>query len=205
VNILKIETTKLKVKSMNRKRRNFDNFWNMGFNEIFEAFTEEFNQKRDIFNSELSENDPVTFGYSMRIGPDTDYKPEVRQWGNLNEYRQKQGLPVIEWPFQKELKPQIQSSTSSEYFVDTIEEDDSIKVIIEIPGFTKENISIEVSEDGQEMILQGKTDSREINQVVKLPSRIDPKQTKSTMLNGILEIRSKKQKTTEKRHKLRID
>ena len=190
---------------MNIKRRNSDNFWNMGFDEIFEAFTEEFNQMKNNFNSKISENGPITFGYSMRIGPDTDYKPEVRQWGNLNDYRQKQGLSALEWPFQKNIKPQIQPALTSDYFVDIIEQDDSLKIIAEIPGFTKENLTIEVSEDGQELILSGKTDTREINQVIKLPSRIEPEVTKSTMLNGILEIRSKKQKTTEKRHKLRID
>lgn len=205
MNIYLIENSKQKVKQMNRKRRNSDNFWNMGFDEIFKAFTEEFNQMKNVFDSEFSENGPITFGYSMRIGPDTDYKPEVRQWGNLNDYSQKQGLPTREWPFQKHLKPQIQSTSMSDYFVDIIEEDDSLKIIVEIPGFIKENLTIEVSEDGQELILQGKTDTREINQVVKLPSRIKAELTKSTMVNGILEIRSKKQKTTEKRHKLRID
>ncbi|MCK4848281.1 MAG: Hsp20/alpha crystallin family protein [Candidatus Heimdallarchaeota archaeon] len=190
---------------MNIKRRNSDNFWNMGFDEIFEAFTEEFNQMKNNFNSKISENGPITFGYSMRIGPDTDYKPEVRQWGNLDNYIPSQGLPSFEWPFQKNLKPQIQSVSMSDYFVDIIEDDDSFKIIVEIPGFTKENLTIEISEDGQELILLGKTDTREVNQVVKLPSKIKPEFTKSTMINGILEIRSKKQKTTEKRHKLRID
>ena len=190
---------------MIRKRRNIDNFWNLGFDEIFEVFTEEFSQVRESFNSEFTENGPITFGYSMRMGPDTDYKPEIRQWGNLNDYRQKQGLPTVEWPFQKNVKPQIQSALTSDYFVDIIEQDDSFKIIAEIPGFTKENLNIEVSEDGQELILKGKTDTREISQVIKLPTRIEPKLTKSTMINGILEIRSKKQKTTEKRHKLRID
>ena len=190
---------------MNKKRRNYDNFWNMDFNDIFKAFTEDFNQMKGNFNTEIGETGPITFGYSMRIGSDTDYKPEIRQWGNLNDYRQKQGLPAIEWPFQKNLNPQIQSAPLSDYFVDIIEEDESFKIIVEIPGFTKENLKIEISEDNQEIILQGKSDTREIDQVVELPSRIDPKQTKSTMLNGILEIRSKKQKTTEKRHQLRIE
>ncbi len=141
----------------------------------------------------------------MRIGPDTNYKPEVRQWGNLDSQLKKQGLPKLEWPFQKNLEPQIQSASKNEYFVDIIEEGDSFKVVVEIPGFTKENLTIEVSENGQELVLQGKTETREINQVVKLPSGIKPELTKSTMVNGILEIRSKKQKTTEKRHQLRID
>ena len=125
---------------MDKKRRNYDNFWNMDFNDIFKAFTEEFNQMKGNFDTELQEGGPITFGYSMRIGSDTDYKPEIRQWGNINDYRQKQGLPAIEWPFQQNLKPQIQSASLNDYFVDIIEEDESFKIIVEIPGFTKENL-----------------------------------------------------------------
>ena len=190
---------------MNKKRRNYDNFWNMGFNEIFKAFNEEFNQITRNFDTEFSENGPITFGYSMRVGPDTDYKPEIRQWGNLNDYRQKQGLPALEWPFNNSTKPLIEPAPLNDYFVDIIDEEDTFKILVEIPGFAKDDLAVEVSEDNQEIILKGKSATREIDQVVKLPSRIDPKQTTTTMLNGILEIRSKKQKTTEKRHKLRIE
>jgi len=189
---------------MNTKRRKPDSFWNIGFDEIFEAFTEEFNQLGKLFNSEFSENGPITFGYSMRIGPDTNYKPERQQWGNLNDHQIK-GLNKFEWPNQNNLKPRIQATSINDYFVDIMDEDDSFKIVVEIPGFTKENLNIEVSEDGQELTLQGRTDKREINQVIKLPSRIKPELTKSTFVNGILEIRSKKQKTTEKRQQLRID
>ena len=191
---------------MNRKRRNFDNFWNFDFTDIFKSFNEEFNTSLKGMNREYTEDGPITFGYSMRIGPETDYRPEVRQWGNLNDYREKRGLPQLEMiPTHRET-PQISSkSASSDRFVDILDEDDSLKIIVEVPGFTKDNLNIEIDESGLELTINGKADTREINQVVHLPSKIEPKQTKSTIRNGVLEVRSKKQKTTEKRHKLNVE
>ncbi len=194
---------------MNRKRRFVDEFWNFDLNDIFRSFNEEFNTSMNESKNEYAEDGPITFGYSMRIGPDTDYKPEVRQWGNLNDYREKIGLPQFDmFPInsQSPESPQISSkSVNTDRFVDILDEDDSLKIFVEVPGFTKESLSIEVSASGLELTLQGKVDTREINQVIHLPSKIEPKQTKSTIRNGVLEIRSKKQKTTEKRHKLDIE
>ena len=191
---------------LNRKRRLFDDFWNFDLTDIFKSFNEEFNMSQKDMNSEFSEGGPITFGYSMRIGPDTKYQPEVRQWGNLGDYREKRGLPQIDmFPRLKE-NPQISSkSFTADRFVDILDEDDSLKILVEVPGFTKENLKIEIDESGLGLSLQGKADSREINQVIQLPSKIEPKLTKSTIRNGVLEIRSKKQKTTEKRHQLNIE
>ncbi len=191
---------------MNRKRRLFDDFWNFDLTDIFRSFNEDFETSIGEQKNEFTDGGPITFGYSMRIGPDTDYKPEVRQWGNLNDYRKKQGLPQFEMFPSLENRSHIPTKTSStDRFVDILDEDDSLKIIVEVPGFTKENLGIEIDENGQELTLQGKADSREINQIIQLPSKIEPKQTKSTIRNGVLEIRSKKQITTEKRHKLSIE
>jgi len=191
---------------MNRKRRFFDEFWNFNLTDMFKSLNEGFDPSLNNLDNEYSENGPITFGYSMRIGPDTDYQPEVRQWGNLNDFREKKGLPPFDLFSTKDLNPQIPSkSTNTDRFVDIIDEDDFLKIIVEIPGFNKENLSIEVDQNGLELSIQGKVESREINQVIQLPSKIEPKQTKTTIRNGVLEIRSKKQKTTEKRHKLNIE
>ncbi|MHA1977541.1 MAG: Hsp20/alpha crystallin family protein [Candidatus Hodarchaeales archaeon] len=191
---------------MNRKRRLFDDFWNFDLTDIFRSFSEEFNTSMNDINKEYNEGGPITFGYSMRIGPDTAYKPEVRQWGNLNDYREKQGLPHVELFSKHSESPQIASeSTNPDRFVDILDETDSLKILVEVPGFTKESLNMEISESGLELSLNGKAGTREINQVIHLPSKIEPKQTKSSIRNGVLEIRSKKQKTTEKKHKLNIE
>jgi HSP20 family molecular chaperone IbpA len=142
---------------MNRKRRFFDDFWNFNLTDIFKSFNEEFNTSMIDSDSKYNEDGPITFGYSMRIGPDTDYTPEVRQWGNLNDYREKKGLPQLDlFPVnsQSPRTPQIPAkSTNPERFVDILDEDDSLKIIVEVPGFTKENLNIDVNESGLELNL----------------------------------------------------
>ena len=191
---------------MDKNKRIRENFWNMSFHDLFKAFNDDFERDFQNIDSEYKEEGPITFGYSMRIGPETNYRPEVRQWGNLNDYRQKSGLPQINWPFNQNILPENTSKQiESERFIDILDENEQLKIIVEVPGFTKENLSIEISEEGSVLLLNGKDGNREINEQIKLPSKIVPKETKSTIKNGVLEILSKKQKSSEKRHKLKID
>ena len=191
---------------MDNNKRIRENFWNMSFKDLLNAFNDDFEREFQNTDSEYSEEGPITFGYSMRIGPETNYQPEVRQWGNLNDYRQKIGLPQVNWPFNQNTLPQNASrQKKSERFIDILDENDQLKIIVEVPGFTKENLSIEVSEEGSVLDLNGKAMNREINERIQLPSKIEPKETKSTIKNGVLEILSKKQKSSEKSHKLKID
>ncbi|MHA2174150.1 MAG: Hsp20/alpha crystallin family protein [Candidatus Hodarchaeales archaeon] len=191
---------------MDKNKRIRDSFWNMKFNDLFKAFNEDFEQFFKNNESEYSENGPITFGYSMRIGPETNYQPEVRQWGNLNDYRQKVGLPQFnELSNQNILTHNVSKQEKSNRFIDILDEDEYLKVIVEVPGFTKENMSIEVNEDGSALVLKGKAENREIDEQIELPSKIEPKETKSTIKNGVLEILSKKKKSIKTLHKLKID
>lgn len=191
---------------MNRKRRSFEDIWNFGFDDVFRALNEEFNLQSQSNKMDYRENGPITFGYSMRIGPDTNYQPEIRQWGNLNDYRQKKGLPEIDTPFFNRLIPQIPSeSNKSDRFVDIIDEEDTLKIIVEVPGFTKENLNIEINEDKQSIALTGEVGNRKIDETISLPSKIEAKQTKSTIHNGVLEILVKKITKAEKRQKIKIE
>jgi HSP20 family molecular chaperone IbpA len=193
---------------MNRKKRFFNNFWNFNFEELFRSVDEEMNAFMQS-SSEYQENDPITYGYSVRIGPDTNYQPEVRQWGNLNDYRVKNGLPEIESPFQGILNSQLpealSNTDSSEHLVDFIDEDKNLRIIVEVPGFTKANLSIDINEEGTEIILSGKSERKELKETIKLPSKIEPKTTKSSIKNGVLEITGKKKENSSKQFKVKID
>ncbi|MFX1516234.1 MAG: Hsp20/alpha crystallin family protein [Promethearchaeota archaeon] len=192
---------------MNRKKRNFDDFWNFNFNNLFRSFEEELSTLMRSGSSEFSENGPITYGYSIRIGPDTNYQPEVRQWGNLNDYRHKQGLPKLEIPLRRLSEPQLPatSTTTSERFIDFIDEDNHLKVVVEVPGFTKETLVIDIDEDGSEISLTGTSDGRQLNETIKLPSKIEVKSIKSTVNNGVLEIRGKKIKNISQKFRVKID
>ncbi|MHA2304200.1 MAG: Hsp20/alpha crystallin family protein [Candidatus Hodarchaeales archaeon] len=191
---------------MNRKRRFFDNFWNFDLDEVFPSFDKEMNELMRS-SSEDEENGPISYGYSVRIGPDTNYQPEVRQWGNLNDYRRKKGLPEIEFPFKEigNFLPETSAENqSNERFVDFIDEDKNLRIIVEVPGFTKEDLSIDVNEEGTEISLNGKAEGKELNHTIQLPSKIEAKSTKSTIKNGVLEITGKKNESSSKVFRVKI-
>ena len=191
---------------MNRKKRFFDDFRNFNFHDMFRSFEEELNALMHSGFSENSEQGPITYGYSVRIGPDTNYQPEVRQWGNLNDHRRKQGLPELEFPLKGLSEPRLPAaSTSNERFVDFIDGDNHLKVIVEVPGFTKETLAIDIDEEGSEIALTGKSESSELNQTIKLPSKIEVKSIKSQVNNGVLEIRGKKIENSSKKFRVKID
>ncbi|WP_455464297.1 Hsp20/alpha crystallin family protein [Candidatus Hodarchaeum mangrovi] len=191
---------------MNKKDKNLGNFWNFGFFNLFKEFEEEINSLMNNNLTEYQAGGPITYGYSINIGPETNYQPEIRQWGNLNDFRKKHNLPELEDPFELHQTPQLpKNSNSSDPYFDIIDEDDYLKVIVEVPGFTKETLAIEIDEEGSEIILKGNVEDRELNTSIQLPSKIEAKGTKSSITNGILEIRGKKRKNSSKHFKLKID
>jgi HSP20 family molecular chaperone IbpA len=166
VNKIKSDIKRKKVIDLNRKRRYFDNFWNFNFDEIFQSFQEEIDAMMKSTSSEYQENGPITFGYSIRVGPDTKYQPEIRQWGNLNDFRHKQDLPELRGPLGLSSRSSLPTGSSSpiDQYVDIIDEEDHFKIIVEVPGFTKDNLNIEINEVGSEITLKGKSELRELNQ-----------------------------------------
>lgn len=192
---------------MKREKRFFDNFWSFNFEDMLHSFSEEMNELMRPSNLEDQENGPISYGYSIRIGPDTNYQPEVKQWGNLNDYLRKNGLPNIEFPLTKIQNPQAQEvlpePDSTNRFIDFIDESKTLRIIVEVPGFTKANLSININEEGTEINLSGKSERKELNKTIKLPTKIEPKSTKSSINNGVLEIIGNK--TDKSTKKVRID
>ena len=109
---------------------------------------------------------PYYYGFSVTIGPDG--VPRVREWGNIR--------PGI--------RPQI--ADSIEPFTDVIEEEDSIRVIADIPGVEKEDINVEATET--EVRISAERGERKYRKVVKLPTRVKPETAKASYKNGVLTI-----------------
>ncbi|TFG04694.1 MAG: Hsp20/alpha crystallin family protein [Promethearchaeota archaeon] len=70
-------------------------------------------------------------------------------------------------------------------------DEENVRVILDVPGFTKENIELDVAP--QQIILSGKAvvegEERNIeNKVIPLPKIIDPDSTQAKLENGILVI-----------------
>lgn len=110
---------------------------------------------------------PYFYGFSVTIGPDG--VPRIREWGNIRPGT---------------VKPRI--SESIEPFTDVIEEEDTIRVLVDIPGVEKEDINVEASET--EIKVTAERGERKYFKVIKLPARVRPETAKANYKNGILTI-----------------
>jgi HSP20 family protein len=115
---------------------------------------------------------PMYYGYSVNIGPDG--KPHVREFGNVKP----SGRGRLE-------------VGSREPFVDTVMDDknNELKVIAEMPGIQKEDISLEVLNDS--LRVAAARGERKYETTIPLRSDIDASTAKASYNNGVLEIRLK--------------
>jgi len=120
---------------------------------------------------------PFVYGYSMTIGPDG--KPVVREFGNVQPSRRG---PMIK----EEREP----------LVDVVSTDDEVKVVAELPGVEKKDIKLHALDDV--LTISVDTTDRKYYKEIKLPTEVDPRGSKSSYKNGVLEVtlqKSKKRKT----------
>lgn len=143
-----------------------------------------FEPERMFEKVEPGESKVYTYGFSIRIGPDG--KPIVREFGNVFPGR-----------YGPEVKPEM------EPLVDVIEKDDEIVVVAELPGVEKEQIQINATE--KSLTINVDTLGRRYHKELELPSTIDPKSSKATYKNGVLEVRLKKVGRTTKGEKLKVE
>jgi len=125
----------------------------------------------------VEEFGPFVYGYSVTIGPDG--KPQIREFGNIK-------------PKARLERPRIDIREEREPLTDVMETDGEIKVIVELPGVEKEDIKLHSTEDT--LTISVDTPQRKYYKEVKLQSRINPKQAKSTYKNGVLEVTLLKKK-----------
>ena len=129
---------------------------------------------------------PFVYGFSVKFGPDG--KPIFDNFGNIKAPE----LPVEE---EKEVPS---SSSVREPLTDIIEEDDEVVVVVELPGVTKDDISLDANEDSIEIKADGGED-RKYQKNLILPAKINPDQAKARYTNGILEVRLEKVEEKGKR------
>lgn len=133
---------------------------------------------REIRNPDGSirrEYGPFVYGYSVKIGPDG--KPIIREFGNM-----KPGLESEETP--------MGLQDRREPLVDVIEDDDSVKVLAELPGVEKKDIKLYATPRGLTISVDN-VDRRYFKEL-EFESEIDRGSAKSSYKNGVLEINFKK-------------
>ena len=135
---------------------------------------------REIRNSDGStrrEYGPFVYGYSVKIGPDG--KPIIREFGNM-----KPGLDQDTAP--------MGLQDRREPLVDVIDEEDSVKVLAELPGVEKEDIKLFATPMGLTITVDN--EDRRYYKELSFDSEIDRSTAKSSYRNGVLEIGFRKKK-----------
>jgi len=134
--------------------------------------------ERMLRNMSLTPDDPNvqswSYGYSMTTGPDG--KPIIKEWGT--------GLP--EGPNPLKPQPYIPETPEPLSQVDIDTENKQVRVIVEMPGFTKESIKITGTEN--KLQLSASYETRQIDTEIPINAKVDPKSAKATYKNGVLDI-----------------
>jgi len=175
-----------------------------GFDEMRREMEREFDENlRDIENkvpkdlireyvtedgAKVREIGPLVYGSTTTIGPDG--KPIVREFGNVQPRMRAGSTPNI----LTERQPLSEISST----------DKEVKVSVELPGVSKEQIKIDANE-GQ-VDIKTEDPKRKYHEVIDLPAEVDIDSVKSTFVNGLLEITfNKKTKDKAKSKSIRID
>jgi HSP20 family protein len=134
----------------------------------------------------VREVDPLVYGYSVTVGPDG--KPRVREFGNVRTLGGMM-LPAL--------------TAEREPLADVITTDQDIKVTVEMPGISKQDIKIDAY-DGSVEVSTTEAAPKKYRRLIELPQDADLETAKSTYTNGILEITFKK-KGKPKGREIKID
>jgi HSP20 family protein len=121
---------------------------------------------------------PLVYGYSYTVG--ADGKPQFREFGNIR-------------PSQRSLggrRPGVRSpmlTAEREPLADVTTTDKEVKVTVEMPGITKQDIRVSAYEGAVEVSTIEKA-KRKYHRIIDLPSETDIETARSAYSNGILEI-----------------
>lgn len=113
-------------------------------------------------------------GFPVKIGPDG--KPRIREFDN-RQLRQ----------------AEFEVSDEPEPLVDVIEEEETVVVLVALPGVDKDDIDLRLT--GDTLTFSVDAADFEWYDELKLPARVNPKSARASYKNGVLEIKVEKVET----------
>jgi HSP20 family protein len=132
--------------------------------------------------AKVREVGPVVYGYSMTVGPDG--RPKIREFVNVK--RSRLGLGSKSRPeVRDEIEPLVDVSTT----------DNEVKVVVEMPGVSKDKIKINVY--GNTVEVKSEDPQRKYQRTIEIPPETNIETAKSAYNNGILEITFKKKEQSK--------
>ncbi|MCA1819309.1 MAG: archaeal heat shock protein Hsp20 [Thermoplasmatota archaeon] len=120
-------------------------------------------------------------GFSVKVGPDG--KPVFSSFGNKPTVKPAPGggMPAID-------------TNEREPLTDVIDEGKRVAITMELPGVARDDIDVHMTEHDLEISVDN--ERRKYHKVVKLPAKVDPKTTKATYTNGVLDVTVEKVKAS---------
>lgn len=142
------------------------------WNDLFRSFNDDFDVMRErmdrLFETALrgTGEDPLVYGFSMRTG--ADGRPVVQEFGNIP----RGGAPP--------------DPSCREPLTDVTEEDDKVRVIVELPGVDRDDIDLR-SEDS-ELTISVDTERKKFCKRLELPCDVRPDSARAEYRNGVLTV-----------------
>jgi HSP20 family protein len=174
-----------------------------GFDEMREEMEREFEDlgkriPKDMIREyttpeggKVREVGPMVYGYSMTIGPDG--KPKVREFGNVKPSRY--GFRGIS---SREISGEI------EPLVDVTTTDKEVRVVVEMPGISKDKIKINAYDNTVEV--KSEDPHKKYHRSFEIPAETDIETARSSYNNGILEITfNKKEQAKSKGKTIKVE
>jgi HSP20 family protein len=121
---------------------------------------------------------PLVYGYSYTVG--ADGKPQFREFGNIRPLQRslRHGRPEVDAPL---------LTAEREPLADVTMNDKEVKVTVEMPGITKQDIKVSIYESAVDVSTSEKA-KRKYHRIIDLPHETNMETARSTYSNGILEI-----------------
>ena len=167
-----------------RRRRDEDDDWKSPFGDDFDDFFRDFGFDFDKFNERmmriwdklLKDPDvrtygPYVYGFSYKLGPDG--KPVFEEFGNVP----RNAVPGAPQTVEKDVREPI---------VDLNEDNSKVYITYELPGISKDDIELNVSE--RNVTIEVKNGPRKYYKSIDLDSEIKPESAKARFTNGILDL-----------------
>ena len=171
-------------------RKNDDNKKGRPWDEVFGSFDEEFEEMKERMDRLMErlttgaaplDNEPMIYGFSMRIGPDG--KRRIQQFGNT--------------------AAENEAPSTREPLTDVIEEEDKVRIVVELPGVEKEDIHLHATAKALEIDVDNH--GRRFSKHLDLPCEVKGDNAKATYKNGVLQILLERSSRRNKKKEIRIE
>lgn len=143
------------------------------FRDAEEMLNRMFRTVREVNPEDVAVQGPYYYGYQITVGPDG--KPRVREFGNMKPSAR--GL--------------VEQSGVREPLVDAKldEKENTLTITAEMPGVTKPDIKVKVSED--HVTIHAEKGEKKYHSDIPVDVELDDKSAKAAYSNGILELKIK--------------